>query len=44
MGAHQLIKFTDGDAFGMLTHQTEDRFDGTVLFGEFSTVRHDSGF
>jgi hypothetical protein len=44
MSLHQFIQLTDGDTFGMLTHQTEDRFDGTVLLGEFSAVRHDCSF
>ncbi len=44
MRTHQLMEFIDGDTFRMLTHQTEDRFDGTVLLGEFTTVRHDSSF
>ncbi len=44
MRTHQFIQFIDGDTFRMLTHQTEDRLDGTVLLGEFTTVRHDSSF
>jgi hypothetical protein len=28
----------------MLTHQTENQLDGTILLGEFATVRHDCSF
>ena len=44
MSLHQLIQFLDGDTFGMLTHQAENQLDGTILLGEFSTVRHDCSF
>jgi hypothetical protein len=38
MSLHELIQFLDGDTFWMLTHQTENQLDGTILLGEFSTV------
>jgi hypothetical protein len=44
MSLHELIQFLDGDTFGMLTHQAENQLDGTILLGEFSTVRHDCSF
>ena len=44
MSLHQLIQFLDRDTFGMLTHQAENQLDGTILLGEFSTVRHDCSF
>jgi hypothetical protein len=44
MSLHQLIQFVDRDTFGMLTHQAENQLDGTILLGEFSTVRHDCSF
>ncbi len=44
MSLHELIQFLDGDTFWMLTHQAENQFDGTILLGEFSTVRHDCSF
>ena len=34
----------DRDTIGMLTHQAEDQLDGTILLGEFSSVRHDCSF
>jgi hypothetical protein len=34
----------DRDTIGMLTHQAENQLDGTILLGEFSTVRHDCSF
>ena len=44
MRAYQLIQLIDGDTFRMLTHQAEDRLNGTILLGEFATVSHDSSF
>jgi hypothetical protein len=44
MSLHELIQFLDRDTFGMLTHQAENQLDGTILLGEFSTVRHDCSF
>jgi len=44
MLTHQFVQPTDGDTFGMLTHQAEDRFDSAILLGKFTTVRHDSSF
>jgi hypothetical protein len=44
MSLHQLIQFLDGDTFGMLTHHAKNQLDGTILLGEFSTVRHDCSF
>jgi hypothetical protein len=44
MFTHQFIQLIDGDTLGILTYQSQDRFDGTVLFGEFTAVRHDSSF
>jgi len=44
MSLHELIQFLDRDTFRMLTHQAENQLDGTILLGEFSTVRHDCSF
>lgn len=44
MSLHELIQFVDRDTFWMLTHQVENQLDGTILLGEFSTVRHDCSF
>lgn len=44
MSLHELIQFMDRDTFRMLTHQAENQLDGTILLGEFSTVRHDCSF
>lgn len=44
MSLHQLIKFMDRDTFGMLPHEAKNQLDGTILLGEFSTVRHDCSF
>ena len=44
MSLHELIQFMDGDTFGMLTHEAANQLDGTILLGEFSTVRHDCSF
>jgi hypothetical protein len=44
MGAYQFIQLIDCDTFRMLTHQAEDRLNGTILLGEFATVSHDSSF
>ena len=44
MSLHELIQFLDSDTFWMLTHQAENQFDGTILLGKFSTVRHDCSF
>jgi hypothetical protein len=44
MSLHELIQFVDRDTFGMLTHEAKNQLDGTILLGEFSTVRHDCSF
>lgn len=44
MCAYQFIQLIDCDTFRMLTHQAEDRLNGTILLGEFATVSHDSSF
>jgi hypothetical protein len=44
MRAYQFIQLIDCDTFRMLTHQAEDRLNGTILLGEFATISHDSSF
>jgi hypothetical protein len=44
MRAYQFIQLIDGDTFRMLTHQAEDRLNGTILLGEFATISHDFSF
>jgi hypothetical protein len=44
MRAYQFIQLIDCDTFRMLTHQAEDRLNGTILLGEFATISHDFSF
>jgi hypothetical protein len=44
MRAYQFIQLIDCDTFRMLTHQAEDRLNGTILLGEFATISHDYSF
>jgi hypothetical protein len=42
MRLYEFIQFIDGQTFRMLTHQTQNRLNGTVLLWKFTTIRHDT--